>query len=251
MADWFWGGLMIAGLIYWMWKANHPKKASPPTPEPISFVKGPGRPAELPVDPFIEEFTRTRLQAEEQAKQEASAYKAKIESEVASDEKLKQRLTKVAIDNALERALPKLYEEIKHYPAWSQREDWPKYNKLSMSGLREEKPEKGSFGDGTVFFTYQGAEYGIHRRSWSGMESESYVDLTLFENGEDVFGGSYGYEYDYVASYRFIDLKAFKKRGNWATMLVTLSAKIDLESEKSSADFRAQMASDIKSKFAE
>lgn len=223
--DTLWAVLIIAGLCYWVWSANRtkpPPTAGSQTQEPVAFTSTEGK---QEPDAFLAQVQSERIAAQRQASDEAHAYKQEVERRVVDDEKLKARLTKFAKDNDLPRALSTLFEEIKNYPVWSLRDDFQQYDKLHATDLSRDQPEP--FKDQTIHFTLDGTRYSLRERRWSGMEMESYVDLTLSENGEEVFGASYRYEYDYVASYGFCDLRAFKRKGKWASMLVRSAAMLD------------------------
>ncbi len=250
-AETIYATLFIAVLVWWMWRANNPKKKPGPQSEPegMTFTKGPGEPAQ-DTDPYLEAIQTERLAAEREARNEGNAYREAVEAQVSDDERLKARLAKFAKDNQLDTALAQLWDEMRNYPAWSKRDDWQQWNKLGIENPSEE--EFQDFRNKTMHFGYQGTQYSIVTRQWDGMETSTYQDFQLLENGEEVFAISCEVVYDdYMTWYRPIDVKAFKKRGNWASMLVHLFAKKNLESEKGSADLRARMASDIKQRFAE
>jgi hypothetical protein len=240
--------VFIAVLVWWMWRANNPKKK--PGPPPASASTTLGKPRGRDSDPFLSAIDAERLAAEREVLDEENAYKRAIEAQVVDDEKLKARLAKFARDNELDAALTKLWDEIRHYPAWSKRDDWQQWNKLGIESPSEE--ESADLGTKTLHFGYEGTRYSIATRDWYGMEATSYKDFQLLENGEEVFAISCEVVHDDPLTwYSPLDVKAFKRRGNWASMLVRLSAKNSLESEKSSANFRARRASDIKQRFAE
>ena len=87
--------------------------------------------------------------------------------------------------------------------------------------------------------------------SWFGYDSGG-VDLTLFENDEEVFGVNCGeHDDEYSTQLCPFDIKAFKKHGNWATMLIQMQAEMRIKSTKLSADMRRTSAKDIATKFEE
>lgn len=241
--------LLFAAVGWLMWRANNPKKKPErPEPEGMTFTKGPGQPAP-DADAFLDAVEAERRAAERKLRMDQEAYRKAIEAKVLDDEYLKTKLTKFAKDNKLDIAIAQLWEEMHHYPTWSSRADWPELNKLGIENPRED--DAPDFRDKPLHFVYKGTEYTIVPRQWSGVEHETYIDFQLLENGEEVFAVTCAYGYDYVATYRPISVKAFKKRGNWASMLIQLFAKKEFESEKTSADWRAKAASDIKERFAE
>lgn len=243
--------LIIAVLVWWTWRVD--KRKNKPTPQPQPTDATPsirhGKPS-LDTDPFLDSVQSERLAADLDARNEGDAYKKAIEARVSDAEKLKARLAKFAKDNQLDTALAELWDEMQHYPSWSKRDDWLQWNKLGIENPSEEELQEPT--RKAMHFSYAGTQYTIVTREWSGFESGSYQDFQLQENGEEVFAISCEVVHDdYVTWYRPFDVKAFKRRGNWASMLVRLLAKKKLESEKASADLRAQLASDIKHRFAE
>lgn len=243
--------LFVAALVWWMWRVNNPKKKPAPKPEPegMTFTKGPGKPAQG-TDPFLAAVQAERLAVERESQDQAIAYKTTVEAQVADDESLKARLTQFARENRLDTALAQLWDEVSHYPTWSKRADWQQWNKLGITNPREE--ECKDYKNKTIHFEYGGTSYSIVTRQWDGMDQTAFQDFQLLENGEEVFAITCETMYsDYVSWNRPVDVKAFKKRGNWASMLIQLIAKKNLQSEKEHADMRARMAGDIKQRFAE
>ncbi|HEV8328275.1 MAG TPA: hypothetical protein VGQ08_12400 [Nitrospiraceae bacterium] len=58
-----------------------------------------------------------------------------LETRFADDVKLGEQLSQFARANELDTALIALWEEIEHYPAWSSREDFDKWNKLHLTDI--------------------------------------------------------------------------------------------------------------------
>ncbi|HCE92401.1 MAG: hypothetical protein A2Z90_15490 [Burkholderiales bacterium GWA2_64_37] len=242
--------LFVAALVWWMWRANHPAKKADtqPAPERPNVAPGTGKQGQ-DTDAFLTGLAAERRSAEVEAREAANAYKQTVEARVSEDEKLKARLAGFAKENQLDVALAQLWDEMRNYPAWAKRDDWHKWNKLGIENPSEddyEDPRKR-----VMHFLYEGTKYTIATRQWEGIEDSSYMDFELLESGEEVFAISCEVVYDYATWYRPVGVTAFKRRGNWGAMLVRLFAKMNLESEKSSADMRARMASDIKRRFAE
>lgn len=253
----FWAFVFVGGIAWWAWRANHPKKLAPPAETiALSTPKGNGVDPffstikDKEADPFFAQVQGERIAAEEQARRESKRYRDGIEAQVKDDEALKARLSKFAKDNKLDIALAQLWDAIRYYPAWSKRADFQQYNKLGVTGVGESESEDPD--NKTVWFTYDGVKYTIKTRRWTGMEAEPYQDFSLYESDEEVFGIAAEVVYDdYATYYRPVNVKAFKRKGQWATLLVRLFAKLQLESEKGTADLRARMAADISEKFSD
>lgn len=245
----FYSALVFAPVGWLMWRANNPKKKPERLePEGMTFTKGPSQPAP-DADAFLDAVEAERRAADRKLRMDQEAYHKAIEAQVLDDEYLKTKLTKFAKENKLDIAIAQLWDEMHHYPTWSTRADWPELNKLGIENPRED--ESADFRDKPLHFVYKATEYTIVPRKWNCMEDGTYMDFQLLENGEEVFAVTCAYGYDYVATYRPISVNAFKKRGNWTSMLIQLFAKKEFESEKRSADLRAKAASDIKERFAE
>lgn len=248
-AETIYATLFIAVLLWWLWRINNLKKkpGPQPAPEDMTFTKRLGKQGQ-DTDPFLEAVQAERLAAESASRKEGDAYRKSVEAQVNDDEKLKARLTQFTKDNQLDTALAQLWGEMRNYPAWSKRDDWPQWNKLGIENPSEEVVQDSR--NTTMHFGYHGIQYSIVTRQWDGIEASTYQDFQLLENGEEAFAISCEVVYDdYMTWYRPIAVNAFKKRGKWASMLVQLFAKKNLESEKDSADMRARMASDIRQRF--
>ena len=162
--------------------------------------------------------------------------------------KLKERLSQFARAHELDKALVALWEETKHYPAWSSRGDFDKWNKLHLTdiGGSSEKDTQ------SVEFTHGAQHYKTTERTWSGLDGESYADLSFFEEGNEVFAIGCSLEHgEYGTSYRCLNISALKKRGNWAQVLLEYYGHIKIERNKSSANFKYFRADEIKSRFEE
>lgn len=220
-------GIFIAVLIYWMWRANHTKKrdlpVAPSSSEQLGNKKSSGDQRD---DPFLQELAREKVEVERNAQAEAETYTKLTQARVEADEQLKQRLKKFADDNGLTRMLPDLYEEMRNYPAWSKRDDWATWNTLGLEGVVEEVSDGVDKRD--IHFNFEGTRYTIATRNWSGFESTTYTDFTLREGDEEMFCVTAEVEYDMFRYYHPRDVKAFVRRGKWASMLVNLHARKEL-----------------------
>ena len=175
-------------------------------------------------------------------------HERELEQRFAEDVKLKERLSQFARAHELDKALIAFWEEIQHYPAWSSRDDFEKWNRLKLTGL-------GGSSEGdvkSVKFTRGVQRFKMTERIWSGMEGESYADFAFFEDDDEVFAIGCSMDYgEYANSYRCFNISAFKKRGNWPAVLLEYYGQIQIEKNKSSADFKYFRADEIKSRFEE
>ena len=162
--------------------------------------------------------------------------------------KTKERLSKFARDNGLDKALIALWGEIKNYPAWSTRDDFDKWNKLHLTSIAGSNEGEIS----SVEFTHDAQRFKLSERKWYGIEGESYSDMSFAEDAEEVFAIGCSVEHgEYETSYQCHGVSAFKKRGNWAKVLLEYYGRIQIERNNSSAEFKYFRADEIKSRFAE
>ncbi len=240
--------ILIACVAYWYSrreKANKTSTTSQPVPEAIA----PSVPQSQPnADPFMEQVASEKARTDAAVSAALQQHERELEERFAADVRLKERLSQFARANELDKALVALWEEIKHYPAWSSRDDFDKWNKLLLSGISgsEENDTK------SIEFMQGTQRFKVTQRTWSGMEGDSYADFSFFEDGDQVFGISCSVDYEeYGTSYRCFDVSAFKKRGNWAKVLLQYYGQIQIAQNKSSAEFKYFRADEIKSRFKE
>lgn len=241
--------LLAVGAAFWLFRTKRQKpKASalPPIPTKVSPPEQP-RP-EIPADLFLGEVAEVKSQVDLQVKSETEARKRELEAQYAEDIKLRDRLSDFAKKHKLDKALVDLWESIQHYPSWSKREDFGKWNKLNLKGISGSKDGKIS----SVSFVDSDSKYTITEKSWSGMEGESYADFSFLENEEEMFAIGCSVNYgEYGSAYSCHRISAFKKRGNWAKLLLTLYGQIQIERGKSAAGIGYFNADEIKTRFEE
>ena len=65
------------------------------------------------------------------------------------------------------------------------------------------------------------------------MEGESYADFAFFEDDDEVFAIVCSIDYgEYVNSYSCLKISAFKKSGNWPTVLLEYYEQIQIEQNR-------------------
>ncbi len=246
--DFVFAAVVVALLVWWIWEIRRGKKQGSTeesaNPESGKFESE----KSLSSDQFLSQITKVRVEAERTVNQLSRQYAQSIEAQVKEDEALKGRLSKFAKENRLDHALIKLWDEVKNYPSWSKRPDFKQYDKLNFDSFGESTESDNRL----IWFSDGRSKFSIKTRTWSGMDSENYQDFTLLENDDEVFSISTLIDYEtHVTSFSPISVNMFKRRGTWALILIEASAKLELASEKSSADWRARLAKDIKDKFSE
>lgn len=241
---------VLACVAVWYFRRDRAKErpaaalAQPESPQqPIPTAK-----AKHVVDPFLEEIASVKHEADAQVENATHAHEQNLEARFSEDLKLKERLSRFDREQDLDQALIGLWEEVKHYPAWIKREDFEKWDKLKLVNV--EGSEAGE--SESISFSHETQRYTISVREWHGMEGDTYADFSLHEDGKEVFGIRCSVQYEeYGTSYRCLDITAFKKRRNWAQLLLDLHRRIRIEENKTSAEFKYFGADEIKSRFEE
>ena len=199
-------------------------------------------------DTFWEEIDSAKREADAQMKEVSHAYQEQLEARFLEDLQLKDRLSRFAREHGLDQALISLWEEVEYYPVRSKREDFEKWNKLNLTDIEASETSESK----SVSFSHSTQRYTLSKKTWHAMES-SYADFSLQEDGEEVFGISSSVEYGEwgMIIYRCLDITAFKKRGHWAKLLLEMHRRIQIERNKSSAEFKYSRADEIKTRFEE
>jgi hypothetical protein len=199
-------------------------------------------------DHFSDEIARERARILEVVAAATERYESELAERFADDLRVKQRLSDFARANNLDSALTALWNEIKHYPAWSQRDDFDKWNTLNLSGIAGTKADDTE----AVEFVHDDRRFGVVRRMWSGEDNASYADFTLIENDEEVFAISCAVEDDgYRTRYACFDIRGFKKRGVWAKVLLHYYGEILNRENRLVAECGYPFADEIQERFEE
>lgn len=240
------GTALIVGLIYlYLRQVQSKKPPLPPVSVPRDIQAVPRHP-QPDGDPFMAEVELDRARTDAAIESERRRYEQELETRYSDDLMLKKELSEFAQKNRLDVALIDLWEAIKHYPAWSERDDFEELNKLHLFDLNEYEDKDTKL----VEFTLDGARFKVGFRSWYGAEGDGYADFSFFEDGEEVFAikCSGNYDGDFM-HYSCFDVSAFRKRGTWATALLKCHQLIQIESERRSTEYKYYRADEIKSRF--
>lgn len=236
--------------------ASEQKEVTPPSsppPQPQAAADQP--PQALPsADPFLQEVVSEKQRVDRQvetAAQEHEEHERQAEKRLSEAHRVARRLEDFARNKELDKALIALWEKVKHYPSWSQREDFGKSNKLELAdvvGSRKENVE-------SVEFTYAGQRFMLSARHDHDIVGDPCVQLSFYEDGTEVFtircrehDDRYGIG---ITDYLCDDVSAFKKRGSWAKVLLRIYGQIQIADKKCSADAKELVAKHIKSRFEE
>lgn len=245
--------IFAAAMIYLTYR-NGIKKNKKTLKEELSEIVS-SHPKPRDEDPFLSQIIEEQEHAKKEADSAIRQLETDYEQRFGEDKALKERLTKFAKDHGLDRALTDLWEQSKHYHAWSQREDWDKYNKYSWKGItgassRDKDENKNT---DTLSFIDHGTSYTLTRiQTPSFIGDNDNVEFSLVEDGTVVFAVKAELTYsEYGESYSIYNISAFKKQGNWASMLTRCQQINELESKKISLHVQNYEADTIKDRFKE
>jgi len=241
--------IVLAGAAVWYFLRNAAEQTVAKAPEPRHLEPTATDIESATVsDPFLDEVAQAKQQTDLQVEAITRDYERELENRFSGDVQLKERLSQFARQQELDQALIAIWKEVEHYPAWVEREDFSKWNKLELV-------EIGGSEDGkvkTVLFSYGGHRYAVSEKEWHGEEGDAYADFVLREDGAEVFAIGCSVQYDeYVDSYRCHSVNAFKKRGHWAKMLIELYRRIQINENKRSSELKYFNADKIKERFEE
>lgn len=239
---------MFAG-INWRKSVAARATARPTIAEHLMPVSSPASEPEGS-DPFLDRIVADRMSADREAELSLQRYKTDMANQFDEDLKLRARLETFAKEQGLDDGLQILYDTIKHYPAWCLRANWNDLNILALEGpVTEDNRDKGSR---ALTFRYKGVTYGLDIREWNGVEGDRYIDLDLCEHGDKVFGVRCKVDFNrHGDRIRPIQVASFKKKGNWASMLIDVRKIRSIESGRTATGLRYFDAEKIKGNFEE
>ena len=200
-------------------------------------------------DPFLDEIVRAKQETTLQIERASREHEDQFEAQFSNDIELKQRLSQFAREQELDKALVALWNEIEHYPDWAKREDFKKLNLLEIADI-----DSSQGGDSrTISFSHKSHLYALSRKTRVGfIDNDQYEDFVLQEDGREVFAISCSPEFDgYVTNYRCLSVTMFKKRGQWAKLLLEMFGRIQLDRKRSSFKAKYSSAGEIKKHFEE
>ena len=199
-------------------------------------------------DPYLQKVASDKADIDMAVITAVQQYEDELEQRFANDAqyvKLMEQLSQFARVNELDEALITLWEEIKNYPEWSSQEDLDKWNKLNLTGISGTNEKDIS----SVEFMRGTQQFRISRLIQSGVE-EPIVGLSLFEDDNEVFAiDCLITSSDEEAKHICQRINTFKKRGNWASVLLEYYGQIKIEKENSLNDVKYFCAAEIKSHF--
>lgn len=219
-------------------------------------------------DPFLQQIADEKARTDanigiekQQLERDGETLKRELETRYADDVRLKERLSAFARTQELDQALIALWieaEQCLSHSTWDNYDEWNTLRLAEVRAARKINRERGQ----TIEFVYGGQRYAVAQRTWTGgAEFEnSYADFALWADGEEVFAITACLRDDVEISenygdYGRGDVAAFKKRGDWAMMLLqcyaqlkVAEAKLDVESETKRSYYGAD---EIKKRFEE
>ena len=180
-----------------------------------------------------------------------AAYQADFEKKLKSQpnpdaEEARQRIKRaedLVGQSGLAKALEMLLDHTKHWPSWSQREDFKKWVGFPVGEvLAKEQRDEGRFKTTTntiVCFTYKDDQYAMvfkDKGSISLPDGELYHSGTVefVSGGGTVLGLNIALEHtDYTSDWHYSGVYALKM-GPWSKVLLEIAAHIRAHSENSS-----------------
>lgn len=123
-----------------------------------------------------------------------------------------------------------LWEEVKSYPTYAKSERWERLNKLGVTSCTGSREKTNGSDVQTVSFTVSDITYELVKTEHVSLDGdEAFADFGLYENGVLVFGVNTGIDWDFDQTYRCYDIFAFKKGGNWATLLLDVRTRREID----------------------
>jgi hypothetical protein len=157
--------LLISGVVVWKFYKNAKKPDSTvgETIAKLVSLKPDADPTEG--DPFLAGLLVAKREAVVHANAAESSHRTDMEKRFSGDLAMKERLTKFAKENQIDKALAAVWDAIKYYPTWSKRDDWAKWNTLNLVGVGGGKSD--DFKKSSVTFNYEGRNFEIVERKWT------------------------------------------------------------------------------------
>ena len=184
-------------------------------------------------------------------------FEQKLQSQPNPDaEEAKRRIERAELlvrQSGLGKALETLLEHTKHWPSWSQREDFRKWVGFPVGEvLAREQRDEGKFKVTTttvVCFTYQGGQYAMVFRDSGGTtlpDGEYFHSGTVefVSNGETVLGLDISEDSnEFTTNWRYFGVHALRM-GPWSKTLLEIAAHIRAYDANSSVQRNDQYAID-------
>ena len=198
-------------------------------------------------DPFILQMVSLKQKMDEEVENSREENERHFCEQFSSDRDLMQRLSLLARELELDKALIAVWDEIEFYPEWSKRDDFEKWNKLNLRDIQGSREGK------EIAFNYGGRSYKLGCQvSLSPLDTEVDEDFVLYEEGEEVFAICCAPQFNgHVTEHKCVAIKGFKRRGQWAESLLEMYKVIRIEREKSLIEFKASSISRAKQRFEE
>ena len=158
--------LTAAGYWFFVRPRGAAKRNQPRSSPPASLAPEVTPTPRTEEDTFLTEITRAKAALESAASSAGAEQARELDAKFGADIALKEQLSKFALESGLDDALIALWDEVKYYPSWSQREDFTKWNKLALSGIAGSKENDTE----SVAFAGPSSHYRIAKRGWIGLE---------------------------------------------------------------------------------
>lgn len=199
-------------------------------------------------DAFLNEIADAKRQSDIEFEQAKREHQREFDLRFSDDLLLKERLSQFAKQNELDTALVAAWEELKHYSTIAKHENCEPQNELEINQV--ETTRKGR--EETVSFFKGSQKFAISLREWDGIESDTYAEFSFFEDGTEVFAISCSVDFvEFGRHYSCNSICAFRKRGNWAKVLLYIYNHTRINEINLFSDFNNSRANESKMRFEE
>lgn len=240
--------IMVVVTVVRIWQRTPPEEPDDIASEQAEIEE---QPAPEPVrteqqDPFLRDVVAAKRWADSEVERAVHAHEEALDSQYSDDMKLKEQLAAFAVEQKLDEALVDLWDELKHYPASDMHSEIDA-ERLKISNVKGSRVNDLE----SILFSYQGHRYALTAREW-GDVGDAYRDFTLQEDGNEVFGINCSLEKSATPPrYAAYDVRAFKRRGHWARMLLDLHRHVRIKRDTRTTSSKYHGADQIRGHFEE
>ena len=240
--------IMVVMTVVRIWQRTPPEEVDEVAP-PLLTAGEQDQPAQRAApkdqpDPFLRDVVAARQWADSEVEKAVHTHEETLDDQYSDDIKLKEQLAAFATEQKLDEALVDLWEELKYYPGPDTQSgfDAERLKVTNVKGSRVNDRE-------SIVFSYQAHRYVLTSSQW-GDVGDAYRDFALHEDGNEVFGINCSLDKNSSPPrYSAYDIRAFKKRGHWARMLLDLHRHIRIKRDTRATDSRFHGADKIRDQF--
>ncbi len=223
-------GPIVLTFAWWPW--NRQERIAPTMDSSLGEIhRAEGDPhSEAQACTFLEEVKRKSEAADEEVRVALAKNDEDFQAKFGEHRQRKERLVEFARTHRLDVAMIELWEEVKFYPEYAKSERWERLNKLGVTSCTGSRESTNGSDVRTVSFILADIPFELVKTESVSFDGDgAFADFGLYENGVLVFGvnTSIGGEFD--ETYCCFDIFAFKKGGHWATLLLDVRTRRELD----------------------